>query len=417
MIVQYFNNDYVSFSISLICFLFILTLTIIDIKSSSSQGYSQIIFTIGILGTFVGIAWGLWNFNTDKIVKSIPVLLGGLKSSFFSSIFGMISVVVISLKKKIGNKSQYDNSIDETLQGILINTNKISEKFDNILKNGMEQVIKSIKEGNNSNLKMIEFQEKYYQKLEKSTDGINNLSEKFDIFLKDGILEIIKPIKVGNEEIRNGFNKTELALGDISHNIAEGASKAVVAALESTMKEFNENLKENFGENFHQLNEACLKMIKWQEEYKNLIDQAIENLNSINHTLGTASKTHEKIIEDSKDFINVSQNLEKSIQLNFNQIQTMNKLLGEYGKLSEGAKKLFPNLEKGFGDINEKLNEFCDKISGNLNNQHTAVQNIINGIKEGLPASLEILNANLTEVTKQFTETYRTFIANLPQQE
>jgi hypothetical protein len=40
--------------------------------------------TIGILGTFGGIAYGLWFFNPEDIEKSIPTLMKGLKTAFFA---------------------------------------------------------------------------------------------------------------------------------------------------------------------------------------------------------------------------------------------------------------------------------------------------------------------------------------------
>lgn len=47
---------------------------------------------LGILGTFIGIIIGLLNFNTESIDTSIPVLLGGLKTAFITSIVGMFFV-------------------------------------------------------------------------------------------------------------------------------------------------------------------------------------------------------------------------------------------------------------------------------------------------------------------------------------
>ena len=60
-----------------------------------------------------------------------------------------------------------------------------------------------------------------------------------------------------------------------------GASEAIIKALENSMEDFNNNLKEHFGENFKQLNEACEKMIQWQEEYKNQVEQGTKHIDSI----------------------------------------------------------------------------------------------------------------------------------------
>ena len=52
--------------------------------------------TIGILGTFGGIAYGLWFFNPEDIEKSIPTLLQGLKTAFFASIAGIALSIIFS---------------------------------------------------------------------------------------------------------------------------------------------------------------------------------------------------------------------------------------------------------------------------------------------------------------------------------
>lgn len=56
--------------------------------------------TIGVLGTFVGIYFGLRNFDVNNITESIPTLLEGLKTAFTTSIFG------ISLSLIFGKISQ-----------------------------------------------------------------------------------------------------------------------------------------------------------------------------------------------------------------------------------------------------------------------------------------------------------------------
>jgi len=56
--------------------------------------------TLGILGTFVGIYFGLQKFDVNDITGSIPTLLDGLKTAFTTSILG------ISLSLIFGKISQ-----------------------------------------------------------------------------------------------------------------------------------------------------------------------------------------------------------------------------------------------------------------------------------------------------------------------
>lgn len=51
----------------------------------------QILSTLGVIGTFVGITVGLREFNVNDINASIPVLLDGLKTAFYTSLAGMLA--------------------------------------------------------------------------------------------------------------------------------------------------------------------------------------------------------------------------------------------------------------------------------------------------------------------------------------
>ena len=54
--------------------------------------------TLGVLGTFLGITLGLICFNTGDLPNSIPQLLEGLKTAFFTSLAGMIGSLLLSRK-------------------------------------------------------------------------------------------------------------------------------------------------------------------------------------------------------------------------------------------------------------------------------------------------------------------------------
>lgn len=60
-----------------------------------------VLTTFGIFGTFVGIAWGLSGFNAADIQGSVPTLLDGLRTSFWSSIVGIGGAVAIKVKHLI----------------------------------------------------------------------------------------------------------------------------------------------------------------------------------------------------------------------------------------------------------------------------------------------------------------------------
>ena len=57
---------------------------------------------------------------------------------------------------------------------------------------------------------------------------------------------------------------------DFAEHMVENNQKAIIEALENVIKDFNEKLTEQFGENFKQLNEAVEKLVDWQDRYKEI---------------------------------------------------------------------------------------------------------------------------------------------------
>jgi hypothetical protein len=64
--------------------------------------YGPIILTmLGILGCFLGIAIGLLHFDTENIQGSVPSLLNGIKTSFWTSIAGIACALTIKARYQI----------------------------------------------------------------------------------------------------------------------------------------------------------------------------------------------------------------------------------------------------------------------------------------------------------------------------
>ena len=73
-----------------------LVVHIFAYNEHTAQDGPSIFTTAGIFFTFVGIAEGLFGFDSLDIEKSVPTLLGGLKTAFIASVFGV--GIALSLK-------------------------------------------------------------------------------------------------------------------------------------------------------------------------------------------------------------------------------------------------------------------------------------------------------------------------------
>lgn len=68
--------------------------------------FKSAIVSTGLLGTFVGIWWGLYNFDARDIAASVPALLDGLKFAFVTSIVGIATATALSIIQTVLQKKQ-----------------------------------------------------------------------------------------------------------------------------------------------------------------------------------------------------------------------------------------------------------------------------------------------------------------------
>lgn len=192
---------------------------VLSIKKESSRNFKNDIICLGILGTFSGIAMGLYSFDASNIKESMPVLLEGLKTAFITSGVGVFLSILISL----------------------IRSPQQSKTTLAVISANQERMIK--------------------------------------------VLE------------------TSL------NNISTSANSEIISSLELVVKQFNQNLTEQFGENFKELNSAVRSLIIWQTNYKGQVESHEESITRMLKSLNDLAKIKQ---QQEKNIENVIQNLSKN---------------------------------------------------------------------------------------------------------
>ncbi|MCT8837370.1 MotA/TolQ/ExbB proton channel family protein, partial [Glaesserella parasuis] len=177
-----------------------------------------ILTSLGILGTFVGISVALYDFNVQDLDASIPILLDGMKIAFFTSVIGMaLSILLKIIMLYLGKENERkENKFFE--EQIKIQTESLKNTLPTLFNQTIEQ-------------------------LEKSNKG-NKLFEK----------------KLFNQ------------LDNFTSDLTEQTTNHILEALESIVVNFNDSLAQQFGENFARLDESVKNMLKWQDNYKSLLE-------------------------------------------------------------------------------------------------------------------------------------------------
>ncbi len=106
--------------------------------------FPTFVSTLGVLGTFYGITVGLLAFDTADLDKSIPGLLDGLKTAFFTSLAGMIGSMILSafISRKQDEKDGGVSDINQAAGTIC----QAVQQMSDLNKTTIEQLAKQMEE-------------------------------------------------------------------------------------------------------------------------------------------------------------------------------------------------------------------------------------------------------------------------------
>lgn len=362
--------------------------------------------TLGILGTFVGIYFGLRQFDVDNITGSIPTLLEGLKTAFTTSIWG------ISLSLIFGKTSQIvlravdlkappkptdelaalqemtiilKNSKDESNKNFqLLNKSLIGETDDSI----STQLIKlrnqftEIQDGQ-------KIQNETLANVQKALGGDGETSLLTQIQkLRAEQTEYSKETKKNVEWIVDSMNKNNQLIqqkfDEFSELLAKNNTEALVEVMKSATEQFNAQMsaliERLVQENFQELNNSVQRMNKWQEENKEMISELTNQFKQVSQEFEISATSIKEITENTTKLTNENSHLTKLIE-------ELQKVMIDDTKFSEIISNLTNTVE-----ILKENTEAFDETTNKLNDWIKAEHNFKD--------SVEILIDRLREIEK-----------------
>lgn len=214
----------------------------------SFESRAATLSTLGVLGTFFGITWGLMGFNADDLDNSIPILLGGLKTAFFTSLAGMVcSLVYNAILNHIYDvfEASLPSSQDESVAKICDAITKMSESSTNAIETIKTQLTTA---QNNQTV--------FYTAALSSLNGLNkayidSLKEDIKGVMNSILLQAtavntqLKPLESMGEigsEIKTISTNLSNVSGNVSEHLAE--VKAAGAGIGELVKTSGEQLDE-----------------------------------------------------------------------------------------------------------------------------------------------------------------------------
>lgn len=306
------NNNIVNFFVFLLLFIGILNVISIvySLKKNKLQRQTAkadmflenvggIYLSVGVFGTFMGITVGLLDFNVANIDASIPPLLEGLKISFVTSLVGVFCNIIsqkagiLFLPKKNSDETSALNEIIFELRAARAYEKEKEIKTDNFYE---KQFLSNKKQENN---------------LEKLFNSLAQIQEMSTIHHSENI-EYQQVILEANE-IHN--KKMIQKLNEFGEQLSKQATDHIVEALNQVVKDFNENMVDQFGENFKRLNQGIDNLLVWQDNYKSLVLDEIGLIQNVDQKIIEILHNMEKFENGIDSFLIMSENLNKTAHL------------------------------------------------------------------------------------------------------
>lgn len=314
----------------------------------------NVFVTLGLLGTFMGIAYGLSKFNTDPdlIKTSIKILLDGLKSALNTSILGIFLSLIFSkiVKYKFASETIKNKDSDELKELKLLNKNiiELKEEFSKTQHDALVEALRDVLTGFDSILMNFidELVEKNFDKL---TDAINQLI-RWQLLYKEDIIEL-------KQSYSSLVNKHEQFI----NNTEKWVSLMDEVAGQSSKLQF---IVDNFNEAFNDNGNLSLMVTKMQESAKNLenVTNDFSKLTKrMEDTTTTLELTEEKIQEWTQQISSVSETSGEIVShlstIQDFRVKDLNNLSDEFNN----------RLATTFGTFDSLMKKYIESIENRIN--------------------------------------------------
>jgi hypothetical protein len=349
-------------------------------KLPQFTNYAPTLLTsLGILGTFAGIIVGLLAFDTGDIDASIGPLLEGLKTAFISSLAGMllsiIYKVIVTTGFMIPNQAE------------IINEDDISSiDFYKVMQEQVattELLRQSIAGDEDSSLiSLIKLQRADANDQYRKLDGHLTV-------ISESATDLKQLSKTRQEEFAAFQDRLWIKLQDFADMMSKSATEQVVEALKQSISEFNTNLTEQFGDNFKELNLAVGKLVEWQDNYKDQLQdmstqyaQGVEAIAATQISVATIS-------EDAKVIPETMTNLKTVMEVNQHQITELDRHLEAFKDVRDRAVEAVPEIQEQIDAALQGAKAANDELAQGILTSSQEFQKALSDGATGLQGNVE----------------------------
>jgi hypothetical protein len=333
--------------------------------------------TLGIFGTFFGIVLGLLEFNQNDIEASIPPLLAGLKTAFITSLIGILASLILKtlstfsfLQPKQKENLTLEEATPEAILAVMLSQVNETKMLKEALVGNEESTLfgqlKILRGDINDNAKLAN--KNYQEQMEQDQKIFGEFSEK--LWLK---------------------------LQDFADTLSKSATEQVIEALKQVITDFNNNLTEQFGDNFKRLNEAVLHLVEWQENYKVQLEQMNQQYTQGVEAIRLTETSIAHISEQSKVIPESMNELKGVMEVNQHQLAELERHLEAFKDMRDKAIEAVPEIRR---QVEETVSDIASAVSSANEHYKILLTESDHYIKNHITTSEQLLEQFATETVK-----------------
>lgn len=431
----------------------------------------SIFTTLGVFGTFLGIAIALNAFNPTDIDASLPPLLDGMRTAFWTSIIGIGCSLVF--QKMIQSVQYHYDKMDDTNSDPLTKvSNALRELKESIageeegsLSNHMIKLrllmkdelkplkaiqdgvggtgetslltqIQRLREDQSDELKEIQKNhgviDQHFQTLINSNDEQSELLKKSDE-QSDTRNEYLKELNqmMGDTHsiMRANSELIDRKFTEFTELLEKANTDALTKAIESVIGDFNNKLNELIDrlvkENFEELNKSVQSLNEWQQQNKIQVETLINQFTQVSKELSISSETLEKTANSSEKLVSEDSKLTKLIKELYEVVQEdqkfidaivqLQKTTSDLGEASDGLKVslietsnfMKESMVNASKEMKNDMTEASKEMKDNMSNAGSSLKEFISESSQLWEKSLKEQKSYNDEL-KDFIDVFKT---------
>lgn len=330
------------------------------VYSAHTANYTPSILTsIGIFGTFLGVALGLAEFDTGSIQSSVPALLEGLKTAFWTSIAGLLGALTIKFRYAVASmrvRAHREAKQTATMDDLAWHLERISNHLATEEAEPVSSLLQQQHDAQMAQQKQLESTIRNYQA-----------------------------------------------------DMTEANQQALQQAIGHVMREFNTRIEEQYGENFRQLNQAVGQMITWQKEHRESIESLVESNRQSAESAKLGAESFERLIQQTRSFTSVAEDMEALLSTLQTQSENLREYLSTFSNLVVDAQQGLPQLETRILQLTEGMQQLVETqgqqmrtlLEGSATDIRDTVRNVSDVLMEGTERAQQNMGMQLTQLLER----------------